>query len=92
MEHEFEPHCRQDILAILDVCADVHATKHYDKDGYDLISMNVVNVVFMDMTAKDSKKMPSNRTNEVCQWIPKPKNQANAAKSYKWIPKTMDSK
>ena len=65
LEHEFEPHRWRDILATLDVCADVHATKHCDEEGYDLISMNMVNVVFMEMTAKASQKTPKNRIHEV---------------------------
>ena len=51
-KHDFEPHKWQDILATLDVCANVHATKHCEKEGYDLISMNMVNVVLMEMTIK----------------------------------------
>ena len=60
-EHEFEPHGWQDILATLDVCANVHATKHCDEEGYDLISMNMVNVVRMEMIAEASQQNPSNR-------------------------------
>ena len=47
-KHEFEPHNWHDILATLDVCANVHATKHCDDEGYDLISMNMVNFVLME--------------------------------------------
>ena len=86
-KHEFEPHGWQDILATLDVCADVHATKHCDEEGYDLISMNMVNVVFMEMTAEASQQTPKKRIHEVYQWVPKQKNQSKATSSYKWIPK-----
>ena len=47
-EEEFEPHGWHDILATLDVCANVHATKHCDDEGYDLISMNMVNFILME--------------------------------------------
>ena len=69
LELEFEPHGWQDILATLGVCFDVHATKHCDKEGYDLISMNMVNVVLMKMIAESSQQIPSNKIQEVYQWI-----------------------
>ena len=47
-KEEFEPHGWHDILATLDVCANVHATKHCDDEGYALISMNMVNFVLME--------------------------------------------
>ena len=47
LEHEFEPHGWRDILETLDVCSNVHAAKHYEEEGYDLISMNMVNFVLM---------------------------------------------
>ena len=43
-EHELEPYGWQDILATLDVCANVHATKHCDEKGYDIVSFNMVEV------------------------------------------------
>ena len=30
------------------MCTNVHATKHCDDEGYDLISMNMVNFVLME--------------------------------------------
>ena len=48
LEEDFEPHGWHDILATLDVCANVHATKHSDAAGYHLISMNMVNFVLME--------------------------------------------
>ena len=39
-------------MATLDVCANVHATKHCDDEGYDLISMNMVNFVLMKEVEK----------------------------------------
>ena len=47
-KHEFEPHNWHDILATLDVCANVHASRRCDDEGYDLISMNMVNFVLME--------------------------------------------
>ena len=47
-EEEFKSHGWPDILATLDVCANVHATKHCDDEGYDLISMNMVNFILME--------------------------------------------
>ena len=47
-EEEFEPHGWHDTLATLDVCANVHATKHCDDEGYDFISMNMVNFILME--------------------------------------------
>ena len=40
LEQEFKPHGWHDILATLDVCANVHATRHYNDEVYDLISMD----------------------------------------------------
>ena len=51
-KHEFEPHGWPDILATLDVCANVHAFRHFDDEGYDLISMNMVNFVLMEEVDK----------------------------------------
>ena len=61
LEEEFEPHGWHDILATLDVCANVHATKHCDDEGYDLISMNMVNFVLMeevDEIIPEAKRAP----------------------------------
>ena len=44
-ENELEPHGLHDILATLDVCAQVHATAHYDDEGYDIQSINMVQVL-----------------------------------------------
>ena len=44
-KHEFEPHGWHDILATLDVCANVHATKHCDDEGYDIMSAYMVSVI-----------------------------------------------
>ena len=44
LEHELEPHGWHDILATLDVCANVHATKHCNDEG----SMNMVRFVLME--------------------------------------------
>ena len=45
--YEFEPHDWHNILATLDVCANVHATKHCKENEYDLISMNMVSFILM---------------------------------------------
>ena len=52
LEEEFEPHGWHDILATLDVCANVYATKHCDDEGYDLMSMNMVNFILMEEVDK----------------------------------------
>ena len=44
-EHELEPHGWHDILATLDVCTQVHAIAHYDDEGYDIQSINMVQVL-----------------------------------------------
>ena len=44
-EHEFEPYGWQDILATLDVCANVHATKHCDEEGYNIVSFKMVGII-----------------------------------------------
>ena len=44
-EHEIEPFGWHDILATLDVCANVHATKHCDEEGYDIRSTYMVSVI-----------------------------------------------
>ena len=59
-KHEFEPHGWWDILETLDVCANVHATKHCDNEGCDLISMNIVNVVLMETMVEASQQTPRN--------------------------------
>ena len=51
-KEEFKPHDWHDILATLDVCANVHASKHCDDEGYDLMSMNMVNFVLMEEVDK----------------------------------------
>ena len=48
-EHKLEPNGWHDILTTLDVCAQVHATAHCDDEGYDIQSINMVQVL------KDSK-------------------------------------
>ena len=44
-KHELGPYEWHDILATLDVCADVHATNHCDDEGFDIQSMNMVQVL-----------------------------------------------
>ena len=44
-EHELEPLGWHDILATLDVCANVHAQTHCDENGYDIVSVNMVHIV-----------------------------------------------
>ena len=45
LEHELEPHGQHDILVTLDVCAQVHATAHRADEGYDVQSINMVQVL-----------------------------------------------
>ena len=52
LEHELKPHGWRDILVTLDVCADVHATKHSHEEGYDLISMSIVSFLLMEEVDK----------------------------------------
>ena len=62
LEQEFEPHGWHEILATLDVCANVHATKHCNYEGYDLISMNMVSFVLMEEVNKvifEVKRVPA---------------------------------
>ena len=40
-----KPYGWHDILATLDVCAQVHATAHCDDEGYDIQSINMVQVL-----------------------------------------------
>ena len=47
-KQEFKPHGWHDILATLDVCGDVQETRHCEKNGYDLTSMNMVSFVLME--------------------------------------------
>ena len=44
-EHELEPYGWHDILATLDVCANVHATRHCDDEGYDIVSLKMVSII-----------------------------------------------
>ena len=37
-----------DILATVDVCANIHATRHCDKEGYDIMSIYMIKVVQED--------------------------------------------
>ena len=36
------------MLATIDVCTNIHATRHCDKEGYDIISINMVKVIQED--------------------------------------------
>ncbi len=48
-ESELEPHGWHDILATLDVCANkVHATKHCDEEGYDIMSLHMIGIQMED--------------------------------------------
>ena len=60
-DHEFEQHGWRDILASFDVCAIVNSIKHCDEEGYDLVSMNMANVVLMEMTTEASHKLQVTR-------------------------------
>ncbi|MCO5554904.1 hypothetical protein L7F22_008442 [Adiantum nelumboides] len=53
-EIELEPFGWQDILATLDVCANVHATRHCDDNGYDIQSMFMVHVLPAYESVSDS--------------------------------------
>ena len=51
LEHEFEPLGWNDVLAVLatgGVCANIHATRHCDKEGYDIMSIYMVKVIQED--------------------------------------------
>ena len=45
LEEEFKPHGWHDILATLDVCARVHAPKHYNDNGYDIKLVYTLQVI-----------------------------------------------
>ena len=44
-EHELEPYSWRNILATLDVCVDIYATKHCNDKGYDIMSAYKVKVI-----------------------------------------------
>ena len=44
-EHKFEPLWWNDVLATVDVCPNIHATRHCDKEGHDIILVNMVKVI-----------------------------------------------
>ena len=44
-EHELEPYGWHDILATLDVCANVHNNVHCDEEGYDICSLKMLSVM-----------------------------------------------
>ena len=44
-EHELEPYGWHDILATLDVCANVHDNVHCDEEGYDICSLKMLSVM-----------------------------------------------
>ena len=44
-EHELEPYGWHDILATLDVCANVHDNIHCDEEGYDICSLKMLSVM-----------------------------------------------
>ena len=52
LEHLFESHGWHNILATLDGYGNVHATKHCDDQGYDIMSCNMVDIV---MNGKEGK-------------------------------------
>ena len=45
MEQEFKPYGWHDILATLDVCANIHATKHCDNKGDDIMSTYAIKFI-----------------------------------------------
>ena len=47
-KHEFEPLGWNDMLTTIDVFANIHATRHCNKEGYDIISVNMVKVILED--------------------------------------------
>ena len=51
-KQEIKPHGWHDIVATLDVCDNVHATKHCNDEGYELIFMNMVNFVLLEEVDK----------------------------------------
>ena len=59
-DHEFEPLNWNDMLATVDVCANIYATRHCDKDPYDIISINMVKVI----QAHEEMGIDSNHCNE----------------------------
>ena len=48
LEHRFEPLGWNDVLATIDVCANIHATRHCDDEGYDIMSTYMVKVIQED--------------------------------------------
>ena len=44
-ENELEPYGWHDILATLDVCANVHNNVHCDEEGYDICSLKMLSVM-----------------------------------------------
>ena len=51
-EHEFEPLNWNDMLATMDVCANIYATRHCDEEGYDVVPVWMVQVVNSDLNEK----------------------------------------
>ena len=47
-KYEIEPHKWHDILAKLNVCSNFLATRHFKKEGYNLISMKMIIVVLLE--------------------------------------------
>ena len=58
-EQEFKPYGLHDILATLDVCANIHATKDCDNKGYDIMSPDTAKVI----QENEELGMDSNRCN-----------------------------
>ena len=44
-EQLLEPLGWNDVLATIDVCANVHATRHCDNEGYAIMSCNMISIV-----------------------------------------------
>ena len=62
-KHLFEPYGWHDILATLDVCTNVHATKHCDEEGYDIMSCNMVGIVMNDKEGETLHKANGHEEN-----------------------------
>ena len=64
-KQEFEPYGWHDILATLDVCANVHATnKHSNDEGYDIVSYNMVSIVMNDKNREISHQTRGDKQNK----------------------------
>ena len=54
LNHLFEPYGWHNILATLDVCTNVHATKHHDDEGYDIMYTYMGSFI-LDFEKKETK-------------------------------------